>query len=223
LSTGQHVDKLQTAAPTRASITHVLLFAILLALCIGLPALRRALGLVALFVLLLVLWAASHDEGDSAAKESRQGIDPPRRNRAEAPFLRGRKVSIPPRGTDRGAEARCARTETQDNPAMTGRLKMEMKMKALKMLLIASVIVVNGGFKLKDEPVVNEGCRVADPTGTPLNVRSAPRRGSILGALTNGTIVKVLEVRGDWVRIKPYNSPGKAGWVYVEHLDCAER
>jgi hypothetical protein len=147
----------------------------------------------------------------------REGIEPKHLSSAEERYQFRRE------GTDRGVEARCARTETQDNPAMTGRLKMEMKMKALKMLLIASVIVVNGGFKLKDEPVVNEGCRVADPTGTPLNVRSAPRRGSILGALTNGTIVKVLEVRGDWVRIKPYNSPGKAGWVYVEHLDCAER
>jgi hypothetical protein len=38
-----------------------LLAAILFALCIALPALRRACGIVALLVLLLVLWAASLD------------------------------------------------------------------------------------------------------------------------------------------------------------------
>jgi Bacterial SH3 domain len=96
-------------------------------------------------------------------------------------------------------------------------------MKTLKMLLIAALIVVSGGFKLKDEPTVGEGCRVADPSGTPLNVRSAPKSGgSILGALNNGTIIKALEVRSDWVRIRPHNGPGKAGWVYAKYLDCGD-
>jgi Tetratricopeptide repeat len=53
-------------------------------------------------------------------------------------------------------------------------------------------------------PVVGEGCRVADPSGTPLNIRSSPKGGSIRGALSNDTVVKVLEVRGDWARIKPH-------------------
>jgi hypothetical protein len=48
-------------------------------------------------------------------------------------------------------------------------------------------------------------CAVADPTGTPLNVRSTPPDGPILGALNNGTIVTVVETilaRGQkWVRI----------------------
>jgi hypothetical protein len=82
-----------------------------------------------------------------------------------------------------------------------------------KLLLIALLVAssaVSGGFKLKDDnaPVVGEGCRVADTTGTPLNVRSAPKRGGILGALANGTVVKVLELRDEWVRIKPHNTPG---------------
>lgn len=70
-----------------------------------------------------------------------------------------------------------------------------MKKLSFVALLIASGIV-SGGFKLKDDvstPVVGEGCRIADPTGTPLNVRSAPKGGSIRGALSNDTVVKVLE------------------------------
>jgi hypothetical protein len=99
-----------------------------------------------------------------------------------------------------------------------------MKKVSFVALLIASGIV-SGGFKLKDDvstPVVGEGCRIADPTGTPLNVRSAPKGGSIRGALSNDTVVKVLEVRGDWTRIRPHNNPGKSGWVYTKFLDCAE-
>jgi Bacterial SH3 domain len=97
-----------------------------------------------------------------------------------------------------------------------------------KLLLIASLIAsgaVSGGFVLKDDsaPVVGEGCRVADTTGTPLNVRVAPKRGGILGALANGTVVKVLELRDEWVRIKPHNAPGATGWVYLKYLDCRER
>jgi hypothetical protein len=96
-----------------------------------------------------------------------------------------------------------------------------MKKLSLVALLITSGIV-SGGFKLKDEPTVGEGCRVADPSGTPLNVRSAPKGGSIRGALSNDTIVKVLEVRGDWTRIRPHNIPGKSGWVYSKFLDCSD-
>jgi hypothetical protein len=44
-----------------------LLAAILVALCIGLPAVRRALGIVALIVLGLVLWAGSHDNSKQSA------------------------------------------------------------------------------------------------------------------------------------------------------------
>jgi len=43
----------------------------------------------------------------------------------------------------------------------------------------------------------NEVCTVADPSGTPLNVRSQPKpNGSILGALNNDTSVVVKERRG---------------------------
>ena len=65
-------------------------------------------------------------------------------------------------------------------------------------------------------------CAVADPTGTPLNVRSSPKNGTVLGALHNDTLVTVKEtatVGGQkWVRVVP--TVGKQGWVYFDYLDC---
>jgi hypothetical protein len=66
----------------------------------------------------------------------------------------------------------------------------------------------------------NEVCTVADPSGTPLNVRSQPN-GSILGALNNDTSVVVKERRGQWASIVP-ESAGKSGWVWAEYLNCGK-
>jgi hypothetical protein len=64
-------------------------------------------------------------------------------------------------------------------------------------------------------------CHVDDPTGTPLNVRSTPN-GPILGALSNDTVVTVVDTtltRGQkWARIVP--EIGKPGWVFRNYLDC---
>lgn len=65
-------------------------------------------------------------------------------------------------------------------------------------------------------------CVVADPSGTPLNVRSQPD-GVILGALHNGAAVRLIDVTSDgagrpWAFIQPRR--GKAGWVYRRYLDC---
>lgn len=66
-------------------------------------------------------------------------------------------------------------------------------------------------------------CEVADPSGTPLNVRDAPW-GRILGALHNGTMVRVTDIDFDhqnrrWARIVPLGE-GRRGWVYRNYLDC---
>jgi hypothetical protein len=66
-------------------------------------------------------------------------------------------------------------------------------------------------------------CVVADPTGTPLNVRASPN-GSILGALYNGTRVSVLNVVVDrggetWAYIAPLG-PGRRGYVFRNYLVC---
>lgn len=66
------------------------------------------------------------------------------------------------------------------------------------------------------------GCVVADPTGTPLNVRSAPQ-GPVLSTLRNGTAVVVVDERvlggKRWAKVA---ADGEArGWVFASYLDCA--
>jgi hypothetical protein len=66
-------------------------------------------------------------------------------------------------------------------------------------------------------------CTVADPTGTPLNVREQPN-GRIAGALYNGAAVYVKDLTVDrdgrrWAYIIPLKA-GKSGWVFREYLDC---
>ena len=63
---------------------------------------------------------------------------------------------------------------------------------------------------------------MADPTGTPLNVRSAPN-GTILGALHNDTPVQItgFTMAGNktWARIVPVGN-AKRGWVFFDFLSC---
>jgi len=66
-------------------------------------------------------------------------------------------------------------------------------------------------------------CTVADPSGTPMNVRARPN-GAILGALHNDETVFVSGVTSDgrgrkWAKIAPLNS-GKSGWVARDLLSC---
>lgn len=69
-----------------------------------------------------------------------------------------------------------------------------------------------------------DACTVADPTGTPLNVRKRPsQHAPIIGALNNGTTVSTGMSRGDWVHIVPHEAPGKSGWVWHTFIDCPPR
>jgi len=65
-------------------------------------------------------------------------------------------------------------------------------------------------------------CTVADPSGTPLNVRARPM-GPILGALHNDTTVFLHDAttyRGqEWVRVTP-DGQGRSGWVIRDYLQC---
>jgi hypothetical protein len=75
----------------------------------------------------------------------------------------------------------------------------------------------------------NNVCIVADPTGTPLNVRSQPINGRIIAKLKNGTVVRVEdfnEESGDesavWWKIS-ITKNGKRrtlGWVTSKFLNC---
>jgi S1-C subfamily serine protease len=67
-------------------------------------------------------------------------------------------------------------------------------------------------------------CRVMDPTGTPLNVRTTPN-GHIVGTLSNGTSVRILDlpsiIRGKtWVYVGRSDNGTPIGWVYRDYLDC---
>jgi len=73
-------------------------------------------------------------------------------------------------------------------------------------------------FQLVQTPIGY--CTVADPTGTPLNVRQKPN-GKVIGSLKNGTIVALGETDGSegekWTKIiKPLQ-----GYVWSDYLtDC---
>ena len=67
-------------------------------------------------------------------------------------------------------------------------------------------------------------CRIMDPTGTPLNVRTGPN-GRIVGALPNGMLVTVLDRTTDgggrsWVYVARYDSGRPIGWVFREFVAC---
>jgi len=68
-----------------------------------------------------------------------------------------------------------------------------------------------------------ERCMVADPTGTPLNVRIVPN-GRILGTLPNGVMVRIREttsVQGKtWVRVSPDGEVPPIGWIFRNYLNC---
>jgi hypothetical protein len=80
---------------------------------------------------------------------------------------------------------------------------------------------------IKQNPPAGSGmlCRVADPTGTPLNVRTIPS-GKRIGDLANGTTVLVLDglvERGkQWVFVEVEGENGIKGWVFKDYLDCSK-
>ena len=66
-------------------------------------------------------------------------------------------------------------------------------------------------------------CRVADPTGTPLNIRTVPY-GTIVAAFNNGDLVSVLDGmrdgRGDWWVFVGTPEGKPIGWVYRNFIYC---
>ena len=67
-------------------------------------------------------------------------------------------------------------------------------------------------------------CRVTDPTGTPLNIRTAPY-GRIVGTIANGRLVTIIDRSQDrrgkpWVYIADAYNGEPLGWVYREFVSC---
>ena len=73
------------------------------------------------------------------------------------------------------------------------------------------------------EASAQERCLVADPTGTPLNLRTAAN-GPIIGTLKNGTLVTILDgssVKGSsWAYVGRYEDRAPLGWVFRAYLNC---
>jgi hypothetical protein len=73
-------------------------------------------------------------------------------------------------------------------------------------------------------------CTVADPTGTPLNIRLSPN-GPVVGTATNGTelmFVEHREVDGQlWALVERFHegemvTDFDGAWVFGAYLDCAD-
>jgi hypothetical protein len=67
-------------------------------------------------------------------------------------------------------------------------------------------------------------CRVMDPTGTNLNIRTTPS-GEIVGTVPNGVLVSVLENTTDekgkaWAYIARSADNVALGWVFREFISC---
>lgn len=67
-------------------------------------------------------------------------------------------------------------------------------------------------------------CTVADPTGTPLNIRDKPN-GAIVGTLPNGFPVEIArpaaQAGANWVEIANAGAGAPAGWVYRPYIECS--
>ncbi|MGD9581524.1 MAG: SH3 domain-containing protein [Vampirovibrionia bacterium] len=86
------------------------------------------------------------------------------------------------------------------------------------LILAANIVQVNA----------ENVCYVKDPTGTKLNVRSAPG-GKIINTLNNGFPVDIIDVKYDkngkgWANIGGILSgkAGEIGWVYRDYLNCSD-
>jgi len=85
-------------------------------------------------------------------------------------------------------------------------------------LLVALLVAAAGAASAQGR------CRVVDPTGTPLNVRSTPN-GPITGTLPNGLLVSIRDVTTDnrgrpWALIAQYETGRRIGWVFREFIAC---
>jgi hypothetical protein len=102
-------------------------------------------------------------------------------------------------------------------------------MNVLKILTFVSFLIPNFIFNILPLQAINV-CKVTDPTGTPLNIRTSPN-GQIIGKLSNQKEVYIEEIISDnkgkpWAKVGGYGVDGKYriyGWVFREFISCYER
>jgi hypothetical protein len=87
-------------------------------------------------------------------------------------------------------------------------------------LLAVAVLLASG---LSANAQARSACRIADPTSTPLNVRTTPN-GRIVGALENGISVTILEQKSSkgqaWVYVGNADTRSPIGWVFRDYVRC---
>jgi uncharacterized protein YgiM (DUF1202 family) len=80
-------------------------------------------------------------------------------------------------------------------------------------------------LKCEGTDEMGEICTVADPTGTPLNIREQPT-GNILGTWDNGVRVRAYDKKmhegKTWIAVERLAEDNKAGWVFDPYLKCEE-
>ena len=86
---------------------------------------------------------------------------------------------------------------------------------ALAAALLASASTVRAAGEI---------CVVADPSTTPLNLRTAPNF-KIIGTVPNGKQVQILQIvkgsdRREWAFIAELGHGGGLGWVWRRYLAC---
>ena len=88
----------------------------------------------------------------------------------------------------------------------------------LSVLAAIPVLVLSTGGPARGTEIA---CTVADPTGTPLNIRDAPN-GRVVMTLSNGTKVTKTGERNlggkRWSLVA--NEAGALGWAFSAYLDC---
>lgn len=76
-----------------------------------------------------------------------------------------------------------------------------------------------------------KNCTVADPTGTPLNVRATPKNAKVVTTLKNGTNLKVVnewaepgsgDETSSWSKVSVVRKGRRQvlGWVLSSYLSC---
>lgn len=90
-------------------------------------------------------------------------------------------------------------------------------------LLFLMAALAAFGCLMSDGASAQQRCRIMDPTGTPLNVRSEPN-GPVVATIKNGVLVSVVsqtEDRGKaWVFINDFADNRPIGWVFREFISC---
>lgn len=97
----------------------------------------------------------------------------------------------------------------------------------IRLSLRVLLLFAFSSFLLVGKSQARDACLVADPTGTPLNVRDRPA-GKLVNRLRNGRKVFVQEAGKDrkgkaWVRVAgDYKGQWREwGWVFRAYLDCS--